>query len=168
LPGYKKDAERTVALLLEIFRLSGFHRTFNRLDYVPVPKMNVSSPVLSWGPAALYAGLIFWLSSLSNVPTGPENSDKVFHFFLYFLFAALLWRAMRTQYFQRHKMLRGLAVLLIGALYAASDEIHQMFVPGRTSSVFDWMADVAGIVGMLTLMLIAIKWRGTAFNYDSL
>jgi VanZ family protein len=167
LPGNKKDAQRAVALFLEIFWIPGFNRLVNRLDHVPIPEMNASSPVLLWGPAILYAALIFWLSSLSRVPTGPENSDKVFHFFEYFLFAALLWRALR-QHFQKRMFGRILTVLLMGAIYAASDEIHQIFVPGRTSSVFDWIADVAGILGMLTLMLIAVKWRGTAFKYDSL
>ena len=158
-----------MALFLEVFRVSGRHCTIDCLDHVSISiKMNSSSPVFLWGPAVLYAALIFWLSSLSHVPTGPENSDKVFHFFEYFLFAALLWRALRSRHFQKRKIQRALVVLLIGAAYAASDEIHQLFVPGRTSSVFDWIADVAGIVGMLTLMLIAVKWRGTAFNYDSI
>lgn len=30
--------------------------------------------------------------------------------------------------------------------YAASDEIHQSFVPGREASIFDWMADAVGIL----------------------
>lgn len=30
--------------------------------------------------------------------------------------------------------------------YAASDEVHQSFVPGRETSVMDWVADAAGIL----------------------
>jgi len=30
-------------------------------------------------------------------------------------------------------------------VFAASDEIHQAFVPGRETDVMDWLADVAGI-----------------------
>ena len=29
-------------------------------------------------------------------------------------------------------------------LYGVVDEIHQSFTPGRSSSVFDWLADTAG------------------------
>ena len=158
-----------MAILLEILCFTGFNRTPDRLDHVPISrKMKITSPVFYWGPAVLYAGFIFWLSSVSHVPTGPENSDKVFHFFEYFLFATLLWRAFRSAHFRRHRIQRALVVFLVGAVYAATDEFHQLFVPGRTSSVFDWMADVAGIIGMLTLMLIAVKWRGTTFDYDSI
>ena len=30
--------------------------------------------------------------------------------------------------------------------YAASDEIHQSFVPGRDASIMDWAADAVGIL----------------------
>lgn len=29
--------------------------------------------------------------------------------------------------------------------YAASDEMHQSFVPGREASIMDWLADAVGI-----------------------
>ena len=45
--------------------------------------------------------------------------------------------------------------LLTGVLYALSDEMHQYFVPGRTSSVFDVGIDTAGvIIGILLTMLV--------------
>ncbi|RKY01797.1 antibiotic resistance protein VanZ, partial [Candidatus Poribacteria bacterium] len=30
------------------------------------------------------------------------------------------------------------------AVFGATDELHQYFVPGREASPFDWMADVGG------------------------
>lgn len=30
--------------------------------------------------------------------------------------------------------------------YAASDEVHQSFVPGRDMSIMDWLADAVGIL----------------------
>lgn len=36
-------------------------------------------------------------------------------------------------------------VLLIGALYAVTDEIHQLFVPGRSGSIIDVLIDTAGV-----------------------
>jgi VanZ family protein len=168
LSDYEKDSERAMDLFLEIFRLSRSNCPDHCLDHVSFSKMNHSSPVLLWGAAILYAVVIFWISSLSDVPAAPRNVDKVFHFFEYFLFAFLLWRALRTTRLRRSMLRSALIVFAIGAAYAASDEFHQFYVPGRTCSVFDWAADVAGIVGMLTLILIAVKWRGKAFNYDSI
>lgn len=45
----------------------------------------------------------------------------------------------------------GLALLGCG-LYAAVDEWHQSFVPGRHSSVGDFLLDLAGIGGMLLIL----------------
>ena len=40
---------------------------------------------------------------------------------------------------------RILTSLIVGVLYASSDEIHQYFVPGRSARVFDVMIDSAGV-----------------------
>lgn len=117
--------------------------------------------ILYWAPVILYAGLIFALSSLSAVPEIPEKSDKILHFFEYFFFAFLLCRAFGRERLWTLESRRFLIVALIGSLYAASDELHQSYVPGRYASIYDWFADVAGILGMLTLMVIRLKWRGS-------
>ena len=119
-----------------------------------------------WGPPVLYSLLIFYLSSISTVPQLPQNSDKVLHFTEYFVFATLLWRAFGRGTFWFFKRSYAILTLCIGALYAASDEVHQLFVPGRTASVYDWIADVAGILGMLTLMIVKVKWKGGNLKYE--
>lgn len=44
----------------------------------------------------------------------------------------------------------------IGALYAASDELHQRFVPGRSGQLSDVLLDSAGVaVGVLAVFLIS-------------
>ncbi len=48
-------------------------------------------------------------------------------------------------------------VLLFGALFAVSDEIHQSFVPGRDPDFFDWLADCVGISISLLLINFANK-----------
>lgn len=45
--------------------------------------------------------------------------------------------------------------LLIGLLYGASDEFHQMFVDGRTSSIMDLVADITGLILAQVIILIA-------------
>lgn len=46
------------------------------------------------------------------------------------------------------------AAALIASLYAVSDEIHQLFVPGRSCELRDMIIDIAGIsFGILLIML---------------
>jgi VanZ family protein len=80
---------------------------------------------------------------------------KCAHLTEYAVMALLCWRALR-------KPARGtprpwqwrearMAFLLV-ALYAASDEFHQLFVPSRQALVIDVMIDTTGgIVGLLLL-----------------
>ncbi len=37
-------------------------------------------------------------------------------------------------------------LLLLGALYGATDELHQVFVAGRTPDPTDWLADITGLL----------------------
>ena len=90
-----------------------------------------------------------------------SNYDKLMHFILYTGFGIVLYL---TMHFSGNPILRKYAVilvLLIGVLYAISDEIHQSYVPGRSASKADLIADTAGLVFSLIMMpgLIYIKKR---------
>ena len=63
----------------------------------------------------------------------------------YAILALLMWRALRwsTSISMRMSTMCGV-ILLACALFAASDEIHQIFVKSRTPSVRDVLLDVAG------------------------
>jgi VanZ family protein len=50
----------------------------------------------------------------------------------------------------------GLALAIV-FLYAASDELHQVFVPGRTGQISDVVVDVAGAGAGLTLLWLGGK-----------
>jgi VanZ family protein len=51
--------------------------------------------------------------------------------------------------------------MLLGALYAATDELHQLFVPGRSGEALDVLLDSAGVaVGILLLRLLLRKRKG--------
>ena len=72
----------------------------------------------------------------------PLN-DKVAHFGLYAVLGATLafgrWRWGAAS--PRHAWL-----VTLGILYGATDEWHQMYVPGRSPEVADWLADIVGVV----------------------
>jgi len=65
---------------------------------------------------------------------------KCAHFGNYFVFGLLLFRAIRMP--EKGWAWRwALLAVLIAALYASSDEIHQMFVPSREASIWDALLD---------------------------
>jgi len=102
----------------------------------------------AWVPVGVVAGAIFFVSSLSSVPTVPvDYFDKVEHFSAYALLAFLACRA-----FAATGMDARWGVVL-ASFYGLSDELHQAFVPGRSSDLFDWVADTTGAVAALFLYL---------------
>ncbi|MBQ8186686.1 MAG: VanZ family protein [Clostridia bacterium] len=53
-----------------------------------------------------------------------------------------------------------LLAAVIGALYAVSDEVHQVFVPGRAGMIRDVILDTCGVVtgsGAMTLVRLIVK-----------
>lgn len=72
-----------------------------------------------------------------------SNIDKFLHFTIYTVFAFLLTRQISQD------TTRGRAVfgaVLIAAAFAAADEWHQRFIPGRFPELADWLADVCGAI----------------------
>jgi hypothetical protein len=92
-----------------------------------------------WGPVLLWAALIFALSSVPDLGTGLGGWDlmlrKLGHAVEYAVLGALLARATGGAY----------SALALGLLYAVSDELHQVFVPGRLGSPFDVLLDGVGL-----------------------
>lgn len=111
-----------------------------------------------WFPVFLYSGIIFYMSSLVkvNVPLSDWNFDKIYHIVEYIPFGFLVYRAVyRTQAQpDKHRVLK--IALLSSFCYGLSDEIHQLYVPGRSSSGVDLLADtVGGFIGAF----IYFKWN---------
>ena len=107
-----------------------------------------------WAPAVAWAGLIFALSSVPSLGTGPETWDvalrKLGHFAEFAVLGALLLRALRDVP----------AAVLVGAAYAVTDEVHQLFVSGRHGSPLDWLIDTAGVVAGVAIALRVARRRG--------
>jgi len=67
---------------------------------------------------------------------------KCAHFANYFIFGLLLFRAIRMP--ERGWRWRwAVLAVMIAALYASSDEIHQIFVPSRGASIWDALLDTS-------------------------
>jgi VanZ family protein len=98
---------------------------------------------LLFGPPLAFHALLFYLSSQRRLPAGPEGADKVLHFLAYF-FLALLWIRGFGGGRIRVTSAQALAAFAITALFGLTDEIHQSFVPGRSASGWDLLADTLG------------------------
>ena len=81
---------------------------------------------------------------------------KSAHFCIYLALGFLCFLAMNT--YNIKKKTKILTSLTISLLYAISDEIHQIFVPGRAGQVRDVLIDFSGsLTGVVfALILIAI------------
>ena len=124
-------------------------------------KKNIFFKLVSlWLPVVVQMGLIFYFSSqpagspaLERFPTPPGFG----HLVGYALLGFLLYRALYGSLLGWN-LIAARNTFIIGVLYAVSDELHQLFVPGRHASVTDVGIDAAGI--LLALLVIRIyNWR---------
>jgi len=87
----------------------------------------------------VWAAVIFAFSSVPDLGTGLGGWDlvlrKLAHMAEYAVLGLLLARAVR----------RPSVALILGVLYAVSDEVHQMFVAGRQGSPLDVVVDAVGV-----------------------
>ena len=120
--------------------------------------------MLQWLPVLVYAGLIFYLSAQPylTLPGGlllvidPEMF--VFHLFEYIPLGFLAARAASKTPMLSLRNSRPFS-MFIGAAYGLSDELHQYFVPGRTASPLDAMADTIGVAFGVFIWGILMDWR---------
>lgn len=105
-----------------------------------------------WLPVVVYSGLIGYLSHQINPPNpfAWKVPDKLIHFTEFFLLGTLLARALIWQRYFRHIQRFWYVIgILFLVLFAAADEWHQSFIPGREVEVLDWWADfLGGLTGM--------------------
>jgi VanZ family protein len=98
-----------------------------------------------WGPVIAYMAALFYVQSLSSLPSPPAGlTDKHEHFFFYGILAALALRALADGEWRGVKWATVRGAILISSLYGVSDEFHQRFVPGRTYEILDMVADAIG------------------------
>ncbi len=93
----------------------------------------------------LMAGIFIVSSSTDPGPIVPPGiSDKPLHAIVYGALGLLLLRGLAQARLVGVTTRRGFAAILIAVLYGITDEIHQHFVPGRSSDALDVAADALG------------------------
>lgn len=110
--------------------------------------------------------LLRWLNphiSAAAIEQAHFYIRKTAHFTEYAVLALLALRALkfsRPVDFQNHYWQFAGWALLITAAYAASDEWHQSFVPGRTASPVDVLIDTTGGLAALVAATLWKNFRG--------
>jgi VanZ family protein len=109
--------------------------------------------------------LLHWLfprMSQAHIEAIHHFIRKCAHLTEYAVLAMFLWRALRQPVKNESRPWNWPAArltLLLVMLYAATDEFHQSFVPGRTSLVSDVLIDTAGGTIALFALWIFGRWR---------
>ena len=110
-------------------------------------------------PLIIYWVILFIATSLpvERLPS-IGFTDKINHFIAYFILAVLL---NLTLIYQRKSQLlfekAPIATIVICLFYGALDEVHQLFVPGRSAETLDWFADALGTTAAVLLIYFLIN-----------
>lgn len=135
---------------------------------------SASTGAMSSGHTSRIIGPIvrWFIPDISEVALGKVvfAVRKTAHLTEYAILAALVWRALRIPMTkvqgpdnakrpQPWRWSQAMLALGVAAVYAASDEIHQHFVPTREARFSDVMLDSAGAALGLFAIWFAGRWR---------
>ena len=98
-----------------------------------------------WAPVVIYMASIFYVSSLPDV-TLPPGGDKPWHLIAYTGFGVVVARAFAGGFLRPLSVSAAAFAIAFAVAYAATDEVHQMFVPGRSAELADLIVDSLGVV----------------------
>ena len=111
-----------------------------------------------WLPVVAFMVALFVVSAQSVPSAAPQVWDKLLHAIAYAVFGFFCLRA-------THGGVTGLrpgpvlAARMLSLGYAAFDEWHQSWVPGRHPSVAGWVADLVGVALALGAVHVWARWR---------
>lgn len=102
-------------------------------------------------PVLLWAGFIFWVSSLPGYDIPPlfPYQDVIFHIVVYAILGVLIIRALRTYCPKLHNFRYIYFTFLVCLIYAIGDEFHQSFIPYREATIVDvWFDSLGSGIGI--------------------
>jgi len=97
--------------------------------------------------------MIFYISSLIRIP-GPfvfTMSSIYYHFGIFFIFQWSLIESLGEKIKSEKHLLY---VIAFAILYGISDELHQLFVPGRLCTLSDVGINTVGIISATVIYII--------------
>jgi VanZ family protein len=115
-------------------------------------------------------GVIFYVSNQPDVSLPSGGWDKGGHFLAYGALGTTMVRALAGGLPRRVTRTTALAAIAISTAYGVSDEVHQLFVPGRSSELADLLADAIGAIaataGCWAWGIIATRARAARPRHD--
>lgn len=105
---------------------------------------------------------IFFASALPASEVSIRIWDKAMHFVVYGALGVLFLLPMTAGRWSALTMRSAGPAVLLAMLYGITDEIHQMFTPGRHPDVRDVVADTLGAaaaVGVILLLRVVVGRR---------
>lgn len=132
---------------------------------------------LSWASVLLCMAVIFWLSSRTADQSSSQSGaillwlkehfgDNLFTDFIvrkaaHFLEFTGLSLLINNAFYQTLKSHKYVLSAGLTSVYAATDEIHQLFVAGRSCQISDWGIDTMGaLLGTLIFAVILLTVNG--------
>lgn len=118
--------------------------------------------------AVAWGLFLFVLTSWPSPPEVPvvssiPNFDKLVHAVLYGVEGFLLYFAIRWRSGARFSWKRALLIGLVMMVWGSLDEIHQLWIPGRSCEVADAVTDtIAGLLGGAIASRVSVARRQKA------
>lgn len=127
----------------------------------------------SFGPDSSNAQSNFFVDLISNfvpIKSSPQEPNfdlktiiflvrKTAHFTEYAILGILFYLNLRHHSSQKQSPKLFALAILFSALYACTDEFHQLFIPGRTGQPFDVLVDTLGATFGCLVVLAVQKIR---------
>jgi len=122
----------------------------------------MKTKILAYVPMLIIGGIIYYLSSLSDIPVLIEVQknvpDYILHGIAYFVFGVCVVFGAWFRGVRKFRILF-LEPALIIFVYGCLDEYHQLFVPYRDPSIRDVLADFVGGLLAVTFMMLILSIR---------
>lgn len=110
------------------------------------------------GITIFVALVIFYVSGITFPPSNevgaPGVTATLYHMSIFFFFAIFLLLSFPKA--AKNKKIFAI-LLLIAAAYAGLDELHQSFVPGRMTSMGDFLIDSIGMAFAVLVYLVQLQ-----------
>ena len=110
--------------------------------------------------AVVWAGLIFILSSQpgTHVPLLFAGQDKLLHALVFSVLGFLVLGAMKPAG-RGYTWIQFVFAIALTGVYGVLDEVHQHFVPGRVTDIYDALADFTGAILGAGVLYALNRWR---------
>lgn len=144
---------------------------------MPQEKNNKNAIIISWILVGICMGVIFYFSARPAVQSSQQSAffvewltrlfgeNEIFTFVVrktaHFLEYAGLALLFNIALYYTYSKIKPVWAIIFTSVYAVTDEIHQIFVDGRSCQFVDWCIDTAGgvcgTIGFVTIFVIISK-----------